>query len=236
MFQIQTAFRAITLIDIQLKTTICPIVFKNSSLSNLEIIGLSETFYKRNILTFENGTFNDLNSDINKILLKAENINIDSNLLNPWIFKKLQEISLIGQVNMIDGSSLSELKYLNTIIFVKDNYRDMIHKNGIKWIRELNRNLDVNLSDFRQLKSVYGNKIMIEINFYSYIPETRLSKLFPDKDLCLYKDFPFNQLVILMEIIFDNKVFDIVKSRDYTCTYLWSAQHFDKFLKTYKNG
>ena len=236
LFQIQTEFREITLTDLQLKTTLCPLVFKNSNLSNLEILGLSDTFYKRNILAFENGTFNGLNSNIIELVLKTENVNINSDLLNPLVFETLQKISFFGQVNIINGTSLDELKYLNTILFAKDNYRDMIHKNGIKWIRELNRLLNVNLSDFKQLKKKYRKKLVIEINDNIAIPETRLSKLFPDKDFCLYKDFPFNQLVIISELIIDygTKVFELLKSRQYTCTYLWLAQHFDKYLNSSK--
>ena len=236
LFQIQTDLRDLILIDIQLKTAICPLVFKNSDLSKLEIIGLSDTFYKRNILTFENRSFDDLNSNIIELVLKTENLNIDSNLLNPWVFQKLQDISFFGSMNMINGSSLNSLFYLNTILFTKDNYRDMIHKNGIKWIRELNPRLNVNLSDVKQINSHYGNKKLIEIVDRIEIPETRLSKLFPDKDFCLYKDFPFNKLVIITELILDygSKVFELLKSRQYTCTYLWLAQHFDKYLNASK--
>ena len=72
LFQIQTGLRKTSLIDLQLKTAICPLVFKNSYLSNLEIIGLSDTFYKRNILNFENRILDDLNSNVAVLLLKKK--------------------------------------------------------------------------------------------------------------------------------------------------------------------
>ena len=221
----------IALFDPQFKSTICSLVFKNTNLYQLVMIGLTETFYKRNILTFENQTFNDLNSQIWFLQIKAENINIDSNLLNPSVFQSTIEIKLNGQVNTINGSSLNALKNLNSIRFTKEYFRDMIHKNGIKWMRDLNTHLNVNLRSLEELNYNYGNRKTIKIDCGSYIPEIRLSKLFPDRDFCLYKDFPFNQMVVLIETVQNAIVLDLLKSRDYTCTYLWLAQYFEKFIQ-----
>jgi hypothetical protein len=136
------------LYDSQFKTTLCPLVFNNSHIVHLYISSLTDTFYKRNILTIENRTFSGLKSYMINTAIKGENINIDSNLLNPSVFKALRTIRLIGPVNMIDGNSLNALNYLVSISFIKEYYRDMIHKNGIKWIRDLNSQLQVNLSNF----------------------------------------------------------------------------------------
>lgn len=44
---------------------------------------------------------------------------------------------------------------------------------------------------------------------------------FPDEDICLYKEFPFNQLVILIdELLF------LKNTDNLTCTYLWIARFF----------
>ena len=59
---------------------------------------------------------------------------------------------------MIDGSSLNALQNIKGIIFGKENYKDMIHKNGIKWIGYINANLSVNLSSFRELQNYYDNR------------------------------------------------------------------------------
>lgn len=155
----------IALFDPQFKSTICPLVFKNTNLHQLVIIGLTETFYKRNILTFENQTFNDLNSQIWFLQIKAENINIDSNLLNPSVFQSTMEIKLNGQVNTINGSSLNALKNLISIRFTKEYFRDMINKNGIKWMRDLNTHLNVNFSGLEELNYNYGNRKTIKIDF-----------------------------------------------------------------------
>ena len=223
----------LTLYDPHFKSTICPLMFNNSLIYNLNFISLVDTFYKRNILTFENQIFNNLNSTIKYISIHAENVNIDSSLLHPSVFKRTVEFHLYGKLNRIDEGSIGALKSLNRIIFSKEYFRDMIHKNGIKWISGFNPNLRVNLSNLKDIQNKYGYRKKLFAECTSYIPEIRLSKVFPDEDFCLYKDFPFNQLVILSEFVEREKVYKLFNSstsRDYTCTYLWLAQYFEKFL------
>ena len=136
----------------------------NSKLWSLEIIGLADTFYKKNILTIENRNFDDLNSTIFELsILKAENINIDSNLLNPSVFKYLEMITLTGPVNMIDGKSLNAFKNLMQIIFLKEHFRDMIHKNGIKW----KNNLNTNIKNIFELKNKNSKILKTEVYFFN---------------------------------------------------------------------
>ena len=230
----QFKFLTGSLIDPLFRTPLCPLLFKNLKAQQLAITGLSYTFYKRNILTFENRTFDNLNSSILVLTLnKIQNINIDGSLLNPSIFQKLAVISLSGSVNMIDGRSLNALKNIGNIIIAKYNYRDMIHKNGIKWIRDLNPDLDVNFNNFEKLVLTFFVKLkIITIQNVGGQAEIRLSKLFPEKDFCLYKDFPFKQLVILTEVLRYRIVNESLTNR-YTCTYLWLAKYFPKYIKAY---
>ena len=242
LFQIQSLVQRfdseyiLTIIHSEFKTPLCPLLFKNSDIYNFNLIGLTDTFYKRNILSVENRTFDDLNSTIYYMSIdNAEKISIDSNLLNPSVFKNLKVILFSGSFNKIDGNSLNVLKELHQIMILKQDYRDIIHKNGIKWIRDLNAHLAVNLSNFEELKYYYGYyKTEIQIgNFETKTErEISLSTLFPDKDFCLYKDFPFNQLVILMEYVDYYKIFRSLDSnRHYTCSYLWLAQYFHLYIK-----
>ena len=241
LFQFRTldSEMRIKLFHSEYKTPLCPLVFNNLDISKFYLIGLSDTFYKRNILSIENRTFDDLNSDIYLLSFdKAENINIDSNILNPSVFHNLGVIYLSGSFNKIDGNSLNAFKKLLEIQIVKKNYRDIIHKNGIKWIRDLNAGLDFNLSiddnsKFEELKDNYSSyRIMILIGVFDSKTEIRSSKLFPDEDFCLYKDYPFNQLVILLEYAIKNKIFTLLGSSNYyTCSYLWLAQYFHLFIK-----
>lgn len=207
----------------------------NSNIKIFSLVGLADTFYKRSILAFENRTFDDLNSTIKDLaLIKIENINIDSNLLNPFVFKNTELLSFIGSVNMIDGYSLNRLQSLVQIEFSNNYYRDMIHKNGIEWTRDLNPDLDVNLSNFNEILDKSNRTKNIFIVSKGFSTEIRLTKLFPEQDFCLYRDFPFNQLVIFMEIPDpgDEEKLEIFNSTIYyTCTYLWLTQYFEIFIR-----
>lgn len=69
----------------------CPLLFKNNRISKLTINGMHNTFYKQNVLTFTNDTFDNLDSKIVFLkLFKSENLVVDEKLLNPSVFANLQ--------------------------------------------------------------------------------------------------------------------------------------------------
>ncbi|CAF1035926.1 unnamed protein product, partial [Brachionus calyciflorus] len=56
-----------------------------------------------------------------------------------------------------------------------------------------------------------------------------LNHIFPDEDFCIYKDFPFDKLILLS--IVDNAPANIPIK--YTCTFLWIAQNYSFYLKNF---
>lgn len=68
---------------------LCPLLFRHARLSAFFITGIMDTFYKRNILSFTNDTFEAgyLDSRVKTFeLYKCENIELDERLLNPSVF------------------------------------------------------------------------------------------------------------------------------------------------------
>ena len=123
-------------------TDLCPLVFKNANIESLYLLGLTETFYKKSTLKFSIDVFYNLNSTIYQIVLeKVENINLDLTILNPSVFSELQEIQIIGAVKTIDKTIFTTLNQLNIINFSSAHFRKIVHKNGIDWIIEINKNL-----------------------------------------------------------------------------------------------
>ena len=87
----------IDLLNCEYKFKLCPLLFNNTWINELSLDGLTNTFYKKNILEFENQTFNSLNSTIFLInIYKSENVDLDLNFLNPSVFKYLNEIYLFS--------------------------------------------------------------------------------------------------------------------------------------------
>ena len=122
--------RYIALRSVEYKQSICPLVFKNSLIHRLVLVDLTDTFYKRNVLSFENRTFRNLQSNISYLQLnKLQNINLDLKLLNLWVFYLTRVIFILsGSLNSIDGvifRKFNNLDYfhINPVIFRKINHQ-----------------------------------------------------------------------------------------------------------------
>lgn len=72
---------------------LCPLLFKHARLFILPISGVVNTFYKQNLLSFTNDTFEyDLDSKIYDVtfLKRCENMIIDAKLLNRFVFSQIE--------------------------------------------------------------------------------------------------------------------------------------------------
>ena len=59
---------------------------------------------------------------------------------------------------------------------------------------------------------------------------------FPDEDFCVYKDFPFDKLVILMQICNSDELTELIKTEEFTCTYLWLIQYMDSYYEYFNKN
>ena len=233
IFQIDV--KQIVIDSSEFPNALCPLVFKNTNISALFMIGLVDSFYKRNALRFTDDVFNDLNSKIvNLFFEKAENINLDLKLLNPYVFKNVVWIRTRGAIKTIDKHIFSTFKDLMFIDFDPAYFRKMIHQNGIDWIKEINSNVTFNFSSKTIINDFYRYKLRyIYIKYDGFIQHAPFYKVFPDEDFCVYKDFPFEQLVILMQYCSTNRLLIQENKEDFTCTYLWIAQYFELYYLYY---
>ena len=233
-------FKNVAIDNCEFPNSICPLVFKNSNIYTLFLMGLVDSFYKNSTLTFTNNTFNDLNSTIYYLELdKVENINLDLSLLNPSVFRNLDKIFVFGALKSIDKSLFTMLPDLNVLELNSVYFRKLIRENGIDWIREINKNQT--RIDLRNVSEVYKiNDMRLKIKYINIqcdfnIHEAPLFEVFPDEDFCVYKDFPFDQLVILMKYCFYNETIEFINTDEFTCTYLWLTQHFEFWYQYFWN-
>lgn len=178
------------------KSKICPLMFKNYYVAQLYLEGYN-SFFSRRVLTFSNETFFPyLDSNILEVDLHIPNVDIDPSLLNPAVFKEIQTVTIVGKVNSINSDFLVKFYKLTAIYFESLYFRSLIHKGGIGWIKSMNKGLKVNLNDSYQLRFFYNLQakyIFLDCSNTPTIPP--LDEVFPDEDFCLYKDFPFRQLI-----------------------------------------
>ena len=218
------------------KQIICPLFFINISINLLELVYLENTFYKNSILTFLNDTNNrELNSFIKELSLRnMQKINLDLNLLHPKVFKNLSKITIgFGSLNLIDGEIFKHLECLLSIEIYPIILRKINHKQGIKWIRQINYGMSVNLSNLTENDKSMDIILMGTLNSgKTFYP---MSRIFPDEDFCIYVEFPFNQLVLVYQY-FDEYMFliNLDSKAFYSCTFLWLAQYYERYYEYFQ--
>ena len=243
--------KEIELKNIEYKGTICPLVFQNGKFIHLTLIDLADSFYKKNVLTFPNETYPHLNSSIKGIELhNCYNIKIDSKMLHQSVFYNLRSLSIVtGSLKSISGNVFKNFNHFYILMMNPRIFRKINHKQGIEWIRQMNFGLNVNFSKepsdedhkhFSRTKVIQFTRTVFNKYKDTSPYKVLLPELLPDEDFCLYADFPFNQLVIVIESYNDMlRGTRNVEFLEVTCTYLWLVQYYEyyeKYLSFDNNG
>lgn len=115
--------------------TSCPFLFSKTKIKSLIVQGVYKTFLKTNILKFHDlvKIDYDIESTINNLVLVDDiyNIDLDSELLNRDVFKKMRKLTIIGSVRFIQNDVFKPFKSLHGIEFTFENTREFFHRNGI---------------------------------------------------------------------------------------------------------
>ena len=237
IFQIPSSFLnsiATNLILNEVKTKICPLAFNNFYVVDLTITGYN-SFYSRRVLIFSNDTFSNLNSSINTLYITIPNVDIDLNFLNPSVFQNLKRLELFKKVHSIKSDLFLKLRNISIISFEPEYFKSLIHNGGIDWIKNINKGLNVNIGDSNDLKqNFYKIKyINIQVNtVMNNIPQIdSIVEIFPEEDFCLYKDYPFNQLVYIIK----TGLADCSSRIKLTCTFLYLIQYHEKFIEFFNH-
>lgn len=120
----------------EFKRPMCPRIFNNTNIQEMYFTGILDYYYKKNILTFINHTFEKLNSTVfNVVFYKSENIAINSKLLHPEVFKKLESFTVYDGYREIQSDVFSAFRFLKTIQLEANYWNRLIHKQGIEWIK-----------------------------------------------------------------------------------------------------
>lgn len=222
------------------RQTTCPLFFKGVLIKHLVLNALVNSFYKKNTLTFRSDVKLDSFKESTKVIwvsfMDAENIHVDETLLHPDIFSKVCKIDFDGMLKSIANDIFRPMKQLQLIIFDLSQIEVLLHK-GIKWISSINYDVNVNMSDKLDLKQNMHRFVLIyqdillnadakknQANLlYKY--DTRLLwSTITDEDFCLFKDFPFQQLILIA-------LYDYFKYfKDISCTKIWLAKYADQLL------
>ena len=210
------------------KKPICPLLFRNCFLNEIIFDGFVNSFYKRNVLNFEQ-LIDANNSDIDSKIVHLNlyyfiKIDIDSRLMNKLVFKNIRILTLFGEISSIESGLFKNFKHLKHIYLYADYFQLFSHRLGIDWMFDLNSDYSIDLLSNTFNRSELNEKcILIEL-IYNLVSEFvtldtsfKVDTFFPNQDFCLYKDFPFDHLLV---VIPDHH------EENYTCAYLWFIQYY----------
>ena len=223
----------IRFIDCEYKTKICPLLFLNMYIYSIEFNGIQNTFYKTNFprfLPISNSSFyKSYNFSIFSLhLVNMQNIELNSAILNDFLFYRLNELKLYGDIVSIEKGLFKPFKNLKNTEIDITSTRKLFHR-GIDWVFDFNADTNVDIYNLFPFEGSYKLCVLFLINL-SRNELTTVSNLdfnfidyFPNEDFCLYAQFPFWQLILMKFISLK------FKEKDYSCTFVWFNQHFHIF-------
>ena len=142
----------VCLVNSQFRTAVCPLVFEDTRLGGLYINNLVNSYYKKNVIKFIK-----VNRSINCTIKSYElesfyGLDLNKELINE-IFEKTSEFLFDGVINSIQPDLFKSFKNLKSLDFNPICFLEIVRKQGIGWINNINYHVKVNLSDIKSVKN-----------------------------------------------------------------------------------
>ena len=158
---------------------ICPFVFKNANMEFLSIERISNSLVNKNKFTFQSVSVDHLNCTILQLILGVYHYDLDNKLIHEHVFMKLLVLDLNGVINSIQSDLFKKFKQLKAVRIKSQNIKNIFVKNN-KWMMYLN------YKEYFLPLALVVSQILPNITFYDY----------PNTDICFFKDFPHENVVL----------------------------------------
>lgn len=176
--------------------TLCPLLFLKANLKLLSIAGISSSLIEKNVFSFQslsNQTNKmDIGSEIFQFIISVFDVELNTNLLNPLVFKRLKVLDVNGQLSSIQNDLFKSFKELKLLRYRSQNIKKLFSRRN-NWLNYLNYHLNADSYNPDDLQTNH-EKILFLILFQTYSNVTYYD--YPDKDFCYFKDFPHKRLVL----------------------------------------
>ncbi len=213
------------------KKTICPLIFHEANIYFLYLTSANGLIV-RNVLSFQSSISPHLlaymNTSVKMFHLTSYHADLDYTLLNNYIFRDLEILSISGMLNSIQTDLFKSFLKLRYLEFNSHNIKHLFTKNS-KWLTYLNY-----LKDSFDLKNIqfYVNKLTIKDYFQLVLVQINPKYFFydyPNEDFCYFKDYPHHKLVLPLLIpIMDTNI-------NVSCTFLYLTQFSQYFTQDIYN-
>ena len=141
---------------------------------------------------------------LSQLSMSMNYVYLNEDMLSKTLFEQMKILRLHGVINGVNDEHLfTSFSHLRLLILQVNNMADFLHS-GTKWMNHLNGNFNSeNNGRLFLLKLVYSKEMVSFDSIYDY----------PNEDLCLFKEFPHERLVVPMIVP--------GKKLNCTCTLLW---------------
>lgn len=112
-FQVSTyeGLKDLLFFGCQFKHVMCPLVFNGANVENMRFHGVFNTLFKRNYPRFTTERYDELDVTVRGLeIFKTYGLVLDSIMLNPQIFRKVEYILVEGGLLLIDTKIFSYMK------------------------------------------------------------------------------------------------------------------------------
>jgi hypothetical protein len=162
------------------------------------------------------------NSQLKTLNLHTSYEEITTKLIDPFVFRHIRDLILSGNIYVIQDDLFRYFAKIKVIYFYLDNVKVFL-SNGLKWLEYLNPNVSVNLSMEIDSDFLFEHVIQLHLNEANF--PFRKVYTYPDSDLCLFKDFPHQRLILFLLLTKNDQ--------NLTCTLNWLIQYNEKFKVEY---
>jgi hypothetical protein len=208
---------------------ICPFLFSNAYIHDIELLGMVNHFIKHNQLNFFTNPLVD--GQVNATVLgvyspDGYNLVVDKSFLHPAVFQNTRSLYLGTSIALIEQDLFKSWTRLERISFSMLSLKSFFYKCGLEWTNSLNSNLNYTVST-TPAEALASTIVLIFIqtneNYAGDYENATLSfpnYPYPDEDLCLFANFPHEKFVL-----------PILQSEisECTCTVTFLLKNYDLF-------
>jgi hypothetical protein len=161
---------------------ICPYIFSNSRLLEMDIFHQIDAILVKNMVKFQlcnnNSNSNEsINSHISTLQVSGYGFRLDTSLMHPFVFEHVFTLSIFKSIGSIQPDLFAHFNYIHFIEFQLDNLNNFFHKIGIAWTQNLSLAYKPRVAFSRKTEQ---DNNWIDGSWYAY----------PDTDFCLFAQFP----------------------------------------------
>ena len=211
--------------------SLCPLLFRNTDLDGLYFLDITNSFLLKNPLRF---TRLNVSKDFEMRMpyfehayfeFKYERLSLTT--MDVHVFKNTVELFLHGILDNIEPSLFGEFARLKLVNFKVSNQRELFHR-GNAWLPLLNSHIRVNTARVNDVRAklIYRMALLL-VDTTSYT-SFKSVYTFPDEDLCLFRGFPHEHLVV--PYVYTDKPLPIC-----TCTLKWLFTHVHAYEQLMEN-